>query len=154
LHIGAKVSTADPVPVVHGDWQSLPEIVRKWTATQIRLCHPDGLHIMDGSEEEDAKLKQDLVRKGVLIPLSKYDNCFLARTDPLDVARVESRTVISTPTKIETIPDTAEGVQGQLGCWMSPEDLDDRVHTLFPGSMKGNLVFPSFPSFSKKNLNS
>ena len=28
-----------------------------------------------------------LVKKGVLIPLKKYDNCFLARTDPKDVAR-------------------------------------------------------------------
>ena len=34
-----------------------------------------------------------LVKKGVLIPLKKYDNCFLARTDPKDVARwaLESR---------------------------------------------------------------
>jgi len=98
---------------------------------------------MNGSVEEDTKLKQDLVAKGVLIPLQKYDTCFLARTDPRDVARVESRTVISTPTRIETIPETPEGIQGQLGYWMSPDDLDDKVHTLFPGSMKGrhkNLI--------------
>jgi len=50
---------------------------------------------MNGSVEEDTKLKQDLVAKGVLIPLQKYDTCFLARTDPRDVARVESRTVLA-----------------------------------------------------------
>ena len=125
--------------MVHGDWHSLPEVVRKWTQTQIRICKPDGVHIMDGSVEEDNQLKKDLVERGVLIPLPKYDNCFLARTDPADVARVESRTVISTPRKIDTVPETADGVQGQLGYWMAPEDLDDKIHNLFPGSMKGEL---------------
>jgi len=87
-------------------------------------------------------LKSQLVKRGVLIPLPKYDNCFLARTDPRDVARVESRTVISTLAKIEAVPDTAEGVTGQLGYWMSPKELDHKIHTLFPGSMKGNkLIF-------------
>ena len=63
---------------------------------------------MDGSISEDKALKAGLVKKGVLIPLHKYDNCFLARTDPKDVARVESKTVISTSNKDETIPEPAE----------------------------------------------
>ena len=41
----------------------------------------DNLHIMDGSYTEDQRLKKQLVSKGILIPL-KYDNCYLARTDP------------------------------------------------------------------------
>jgi len=28
------------------------------------------------------QIKEELVKKGILIPLPKYDNCFLARTDP------------------------------------------------------------------------
>ena len=36
---------------------------------------------MDGSGAEDKSLKKQLVSKGILIPL-KYDNCYLARTDP------------------------------------------------------------------------
>ena len=36
---------------------------------------------MDGSRAEDKRLKKQLVEKGILIPL-KYDNCYLARTDP------------------------------------------------------------------------
>ena len=69
----------------------------------------------------------------------RYDNCFLARTDPKDVARVESKTVISTPQKLESIPPAAEGVKGSLGNWMSPRDLDARVKELFPGCMQGKL---------------
>ena len=53
------------------------------------------------------------------------------------MARVESKTVISTPNRLETIPAPADGVQGQLGYWMSPEDLDKKVDELFPGCMKG-----------------
>jgi len=49
---------------------------------QIELCQPDALHIMDGSLDEDRKIKSQLVKSGVLIPLPKYNNCFLARTDP------------------------------------------------------------------------
>jgi GTP-dependent phosphoenolpyruvate carboxykinase len=63
------------------------------------------------------------------------------RTDPKDVARVESKTVISTPNKIETIPEPAEGEQGQLGYWMSPEDLDDKIDSLFPGCMRGDTPY-------------
>ena len=91
---------------------SLPSSVRTWTEDQIKMCQPDRLHIMDGSVAEDKKLKAQLVKKGILIPLPQYDNCYLARTDPKDVARVESKTVISTPEKNETIPEPAEGIKG------------------------------------------
>ena len=57
------------------------------------------------------------------------------------MARVESRTVISTPQKLETIPPTAEGVTGRLGHWISPRDLDAKVQELFPGCMQGRLIF-------------
>ncbi len=111
--------------------------MQDWTRGKIELCLPKALHIMTGSEKEDAELKEGLVQAGVLTPLPKYDNCYLARTDPKDVARVESRTFISTPTKEETIPTAAEGVKGCLGNWISPEDLDSKVDNLFPGCMKG-----------------
>jgi phosphoenolpyruvate carboxykinase (GTP) len=53
------------------------------------------------------------------------------------VARVESKTVISTPNKLETVPEPADGVQGQLGYWMSPENLDKKLSELYPGCMRG-----------------
>merc|ERR1719245_1201110 len=120
---------------------SLPPTVRSWAQEQIKMCQPDNLHIMDGSISEDQMLKNQLVKKGILIPLPKYENCYLARTDPKDVARVESRTVISTPDKIETIPEPASGVQGTVGHWMSPEKLDDAISERFPGCMKGRTMY-------------
>lgn len=139
--IRQNTKTDEPIRVVSGDWSSLPAIVRSWARTQIELCQPDALHIMDGSLDEDRRIKSQLVKSGVLIPLPKYNNCFLARTDPKDVARVESKTVISTPNKLETIPQPADGVQGQLGHWMSPEDLDKKISELFPGCMKGRTMY-------------
>ena len=46
--------------------------------------------------------------------IPKMENCWLAKTDPKDVARVESKTVISTDNMSETIPTPADGVEGTL----------------------------------------
>lgn len=62
---------------------------------------------------------------------------WLARTDPKDVARVESKTVIVTTNKRDTVPIPADGAQGQLGNWMSPGDFERAKTDRFPGCMKG-----------------
>ena len=128
------------MPVISGDWRALPPTVREFATAKISLCRPRNLHVMTGTLEEDAALKAALVDAGVLEPLPKYDNCFLARTDPRDVARVESRTFICTPERSETVPTAAEGVQGKLGNWIAPQDLDERINKLFPGCMKGETL--------------
>ena len=61
----------------------------------------------------------------------------MACTDPRDVARVESKTVIATPKKEDTIPTPMKGVEGVLGHWMSPKTLDKELAKRFPGTMKG-----------------
>ena len=62
---------------------------------------------------------------------------WLARTDPGDVARVESKTVISTEEKYDTVPHTKSGVKGTLGNWISPDDLEKALDDRFPGCMRG-----------------
>ena len=66
-----------------------------------------------------------------------FCSSWLALTDPADVARVESKTVISTTNKHDTVPVTKEGVKGVLGNWIAPDDLDSALNTRFPGCMKG-----------------
>lgn len=136
-----SVKIETPVPVIHGDWMDLPSSIRIWAERQINLCCPDNLHIMDGTIEEDRHLKAQLVKRGILTPLPKYDNCYLARTDPKDVARVESKTVISTPEKSETIPEPAPETKGSLGHWMSPEKLEENIQERFPGCMTGRTMY-------------
>ncbi|KAF6771989.1 hypothetical protein AHF37_08586, partial [Paragonimus kellicotti] len=77
---------------------------------------------------------------GAIKRLTAYENCWLARTDPADVARVESKTVISTPDQRSTVPKVKEGVKGTLGIWMSPADLEKAFSVRFPGCMKGPVI--------------
>jgi phosphoenolpyruvate carboxykinase (GTP) len=62
---------------------------------------------------------------------------WLTRTDPADVARVESRTFVVTTKRSDAIPNRMDGVAGQLGNWMSPEDLPKAIQDRFPNCMKG-----------------
>jgi len=70
------------------------------------------------------------------------ENCYLCRTDPADVARVESKTFIVTPDRFEAVPHVATGCKGILGQWMSPESMDIELQTRLPGSMK--VAFGNF----------
>lgn len=61
----------------------------------------------------------------------------MARTDPRDVARVESKTVIVTRDQRDAVPTPLGGEASQLGRWMSPEEFDKAAAQRFPGCMKG-----------------
>ena len=62
---------------------------------------------------------------------------YIARTDPADVARVESKTYICTSDKRETVPILKEGIDQQLGNWMSISEMETELGKRFPGCMKG-----------------
>lgn len=127
--------------VAHGDLQDLPEKVKLYVEDNVKLCKPDKLHICDGSEEENQKLINLMVEQGTIKPLPKYDNCWLARTNPADTARVESKTFICTDKKSETIPTPKNGVIGGLGNWMSPNDMDIAVKERFNSCMTGRTMY-------------
>ncbi|QQP56831.1 Phosphoenolpyruvate carboxykinaselike, partial [Caligus rogercresseyi] len=128
------------VQILNGDWANLPSNVSDWIKNRVALCTPDNIHIMDGSDREDQALKSQLVKSGVMVPLPKYEDCYYTRTDPADVARVESKTFIATDKKSDTVPETAPGIKGTLGNWISPSDLDAKINMLFPGCMKGKRL--------------
>ncbi len=131
-----------PLPkVVNGKLDDLQPHVRQYILEKVDVCQPDNIHICDGSEEENVSMLNQLEKEGVLKRLTKYSNCWLAKTDVKDVARVESKTVISTPTMRETVPVPREGVNGTVGKWMSPEDLEKALGERFPGCMKGRTMF-------------
>ncbi|XP_064097996.1 phosphoenolpyruvate carboxykinase, cytosolic [GTP]-like [Macrobrachium nipponense] len=115
--------------------------VRKFVEESIRLCQPSDIHICDGSDRELKNLLNIMQKAGMIEPLSKYTNCWLARTDPGDVARVESKTFIVTRDRCETIPTPKEGVKGLLGKWMSPDDLKKAIQDRFPGCMAGRTMY-------------
>ncbi|KFU90402.1 Phosphoenolpyruvate carboxykinase, cytosolic [GTP] [Chaetura pelagica] len=126
--------------VVQGDLESLPPEARDFIESNAKLCQPESIHICDGSEEENKKLLDIMVEQGMIKKLNKYENCWLALTDPRDVARIESKTVIITQEQRDTTPIPKTGTS-QLGRWMSEEDFEKAFNTRFPGCMQGRTMY-------------
>ena len=110
------------------------ETLLQWVNEVAAMTKPDHVVWVDGSEDENKNLTEQAVASGVLIPLNpqKRPGCYLHRSNPNDVARVEHCTFICTPTK--------EGA-GPTNNWMSPEDAYAKLGKLFDGSMKGRTMY-------------
>src|SRR5690606_13194945 len=87
----------------------------KWIQKSAEMCQPDRIVWVDGSEDEKARLTKEAVSDGTLIELNqqKWPGCYLHRSNPNDVARVEHLTFICTPNKIDA---------GPTNNWMDPEE--------------------------------
>jgi len=77
-----------------------------WVDEMAAICKPDKVHWCDGSQEEYNKLAKILVEKGTFIKLNENLrlNCYVAESDPSDVARVEDRTFICTKNEKDAGP--------------------------------------------------
>ena len=105
-----------------------------WINDAVDLFDPDKVVFADGSQEEWDRLAAELVEKGTLIKLNeeKRPNSFLARSNPSDVARVESRTFIAT--------EDEDGA-GPTNNWRDPAELKAEMCEHFSGSMKGRTMY-------------
>ena len=129
------------IPVVKGDFNALPPSIQAFIAEYVKLCRPNGIYLCDGSEEEAEEMTEKLVARGMLTKLDKMDNCYLCRTDPADVARVENRTFIVTDDKYQSVPHLREGVKGNIGQWGDREEIGQQLADRFPGCMKGRVMY-------------
>nr|XP_026490409.1 phosphoenolpyruvate carboxykinase [GTP]-like isoform X1 [Vanessa tameamea] len=80
-------------------------------------------------------------QQGTVKPLPKYENCWLTRTDPADVARVESRTFICSERERDVVPIARAGQKSALGNYITPADYDKAVTDRFPGCMRGRTMY-------------
>jgi len=76
---------------------------------QVNVLCPVGVYLCDGSVSEAGELTDKVVGRGMLVRLDSMDNCYLCRTDPADVARVESKTFLVTPDRYQARPLQASG---------------------------------------------
>lgn len=129
------------INVSFGSVQKLTPGVQAFVDEAVVLCQPEQIHICDGSDMEYKMLLKLMCESGTIVPLPKYENCWLARTNPADVARVESKTFICTERKEESIPTPQDGVKGTLGNWISPADMETAIKERFPGCMKGRTMY-------------
>uniref|UniRef100_A0A8D8TZS3 Phosphoenolpyruvate carboxykinase [GTP] n=2 Tax=Cacopsylla melanoneura TaxID=428564 RepID=A0A8D8TZS3_9HEMI len=127
--------------LVHGELESLSPQLLKFIEESANMCQPQDIHICDGSEEENKKIIAKMVDSKTVKRVRKHLNCWLASTNPADVARVEDKTFICTVNRSDVVPDHKPGIKSQLGNWISPSDYDDAIKTRFPGSMKGRTMY-------------
>ena len=105
-----------------------------WVNAVAKLTQPDAVYWCDGSESENKMICQKLVDAGTFIPLNpkKRPGSFLARSNPKDVARVESRTFICCQKEIDA---------GPTNHWAAPKEMKKKLNGLMKGCMKGRTLY-------------
>ena len=108
--------------------------VLSWIDEMAAMCTPDKIVWIDGSDEQRDALRAEAVATGEMIELNqdKLPGCYYHRTAENDVARVEDRTFICTPTKEEA---------GPINNWMAPDEMYAKLKALYKGSMKGRTMY-------------
>lgn len=110
-----------------------PELAA-WIAEVAALTQPDSIHWCDGSERENDQLIQGMLADGSLLRLNEtsHPNCFLHRSNPNDVARVEHLTFVCTSDKSDA---------GSNNNWMEPGQAHELIDGLYAGCMRGRTMY-------------
>ena len=105
-----------------------------WIKEIKELCQPDAIRICDGSPKEFQEMMGLLENAGVAKKLNEdlRPNSYLVRSDPADVARVESRTFICSETEEQA---------GPTNNWADPKEMRGKLKSLFHGCMRGRTMF-------------
>ena len=108
--------------------------VLDWIDRMAAITKPEKLVWIDGSEAQLDELRELAVKEGTMHKLNveKLPGCYLHRTDPNDVARVEGRTFICCKKEEDA---------GPTNHWMDPEEMYAKLYKLYDGCMAGRTMY-------------
>jgi len=106
----------------------------EWVAEVARLTQAKQVHWCSGTEEEYRRLVGEMQRDGTLLELNQasYPGCYLHRSDPRDVARVEQVTYVCTKSQEEAGPNNN---------WLAPGEAKKKMTGLFSGCMRERTMY-------------
>ena len=110
------------------------QALSEWVTEVSNLTQPDQIHWCTGTREEYDTFVSEMLLSGDLLELNQenYPNCYLHRSDPKDVARVEHLTYVCSKSEIEAGPNNN---------WMNPVEAKDLMLGFFSGCMKGRTMY-------------
>jgi phosphoenolpyruvate carboxykinase (GTP) len=110
------------------------QALKIWIDEVAQLTQADEINWCNGSDQEFDAMARRLESEGGFSRLNPetHPNCWLHRSDPTDVARVEHCTFVCTSEKDDAGPNNN---------WMAPEEARARMEELFRGCMKGRTMY-------------
>ena len=108
--------------------------LQSWVEEISKMTKPDNIYWCNGSKEEYEEFIQKMLVTGDLMQLNEetFPNCYLHRSDPSDVARVEHLTFICTENSDDAGPNNN---------WMDPKEAHEKLDHLFKNCMEGRTMY-------------
>jgi phosphoenolpyruvate carboxykinase (GTP) len=108
--------------------------LKSWVDQVAELTQADNVYWCDGSKAEYQKLAAELEATGGFIKLNPetHPDCYLHRSDPSDVARVEHLTYVCTSNEEDAGPNNN---------WLAPDEARAKMRDLYRGCMRGRTLY-------------